>query len=246
SNVLNHTLYTNIMNKLKSSAFKNTEPFCNIRLQGIYFADNHYYNLEYLDDPESNEYFGGNSLFSLDDFYERGGGDCEDWALVFTAQYNYLKNMCAESDYEIRINSFISEGTSDVQIAYDETWIYLDSSETSWTDYVYAYPLCGFHSGDEYGHCWVAFTKEEITSSQDISRIISDSMIVEPQGGDFVSTYEDAFEQGLKFYIIILPDDMGYKQDLDNSSSWKTYQDYSENIQKSKLNLNKIYESFKS
>ena len=113
-----------------------------------------------------------NELLGIIDFYNNGGGDCEDWAMVFTASFNYLKSLIPHGSNLafVSFHNFCDE-FSEFFLTNDNDY-YLDACPISFNNYSYAQSFCGARSGDDSGHCWVILTKEPINSSNDIEGAI--------------------------------------------------------------------------
>ncbi len=172
-----------------------------------------------------------NELLGLADFYNNGGGDCEDWAMAFTASFNYIKSLIPQgSGILLKSYHYSCEGFSKFFLTNDNNW-YLNACPISFADYSNAQSFCGARDSDDFGHCWVIFTKEVINSSESINEAITSSAIVEPQNGAYEFSYTQALMAGYEFYVIITDKDLLMKLDY----SWKGYTDYyNELIEKEK------------
>ncbi len=163
-----------------------------------------------------------NELLGLKEFYNNNGGDCEDWAMVFTASFNYLKSLIPEGKtLHLKSYHYFCEDFSKFFLTNDNDW-YLNACTISFTDYSYAQSFCGAKESDDFGHCWIILTKEHVNSSEDISEAVLNSAIIEPQNGAYEFSYTQGLMEGYEFYVMITDNDLFMKLD----GLWKGYSDY--------------------
>lgn len=194
---------------------------CKIDLTCIYNV-NEKNNFRYTEDDTAlgKEDF----LKDLGLIYNQKGGDCEDFSLLFRAEYNYLVEQCLVNFSRQQIVPVV-EGKE------------LDTN--------YMYIICGvFDPGSVVknwaGHCLVSLTKHPINSSLDIYSNIKDSVLVEPQIGEFVSNMSEEspikiFDNGMPpntlHYVsmIITDDDLKIFYPYGDKIEWIGYAEFMQN-----------------
>ena len=136
-------------------------------------------NIRYKDDPT------GDRLYSIEEIVQRGGGDCEDFALFFKAALNRLS--AQGYDFEAWEEGF---GRYDIYEDGSTIW-YIDSAgPVGLGSGPNTYAACYYYdtAGAEwYGHCIIMLTKGDITGPDDISNAaLSDAVFFEPQNGEYL------------------------------------------------------------
>jgi hypothetical protein len=185
-----------------------------------------------------------NELLGIADFYNNGGGDCEDWAMAFAASFNYLKSLIPQgSGVLLKAYHYSCPNPSKFFLTNDNDW-YLNACPVSFANYSYAQSFCGARESDDFGHCWVIFTKEHINSSESINEAIMSSAIVEPQNGAYEFSYMQALMAGYEFYVMITDNDLFMKKNIFDESSWKGYSDYYNELAGKKEDVNSLVSEF--
>lgn len=174
-------------------------------------------------------------LKDLDKIYSQRGGDCEDFSLLFTAEYNYLKDHCLADYSQENVKLKAKEQAKNKVHQEDAPYIDIEGS--------YMYTICGnFDPGQvidyEYaGHCLVAITNDPIQSSNDVYDNIKKSTLVEPQNGffqgimgetDMITIFpESVAPDTLHFISMVITDDdlMIYDEHADDIV-WEGYEDF--------------------
>lgn len=110
---------------------------CTISLDCIATVNQKDLGIEFISDA------GDEQLLSLDAFYNNGGGDCEDYALFYKAEYNYLREKA--STCQTIINTSIYESGD-----YETTGeIYVSCAQTDTAAHCLNY-IIGSASGKRY------------------------------------------------------------------------------------------------
>ncbi len=193
---------------LKSCIIRNDT--CNIDLKCMYEVNKKHFRYRYDDTTTGKEDF----LKDLNLIYDHYGGDCEDFSLLFKGEYNYLINKCMMNYSRSQINAFTENVT-------------LEGS--------YMNIVCGgFTFG---GHCLVAFTKNQINSSSDVYSAFKNSMMVEPQDGEYygrigeddqVKIYPNGIPPSTLYFIsmVITEDDLLIFDEYADEIEWTGYKDF--------------------
>ncbi len=201
--------FTKIMKDLRDCYYYDTTKGREvIMLQCIRLVNKEYNGLEYIPDYDKDY------LYSIDEFFDRGGGDCEDWAFFFAAEYRYIVNKVSGSDLLLEV---LDEG-KDMNCGNKQcNWVWYDSRRIRWVNKPNIYVVCGSQGWG--GHCMVGFTNYSLDSSVNISSMLESSYFVEPQSGFWYGTYEDMIDDGWDFYAVVFTDDYALYQD----GEWVTY-----------------------
>lgn len=184
SNYLSHYCYDMFYNK------------CEIKLSCIYLINSEFLGLEYKLDIKTSQ--KEDKLQSLQEFINNKGGDCEDYALFYKAEYNYILQDCINKG----ANTFNLESYESSLEPKDKAWLDI---QKSWyltyakekvlpSEYIYPNIVCGniydLNSENISGHCIIAFTKKKIMTTEDLSELYK-SPLVEPQTGEFMGLIND-------------------------------------------------------
>lgn len=204
---------------------------CRINLSCIQEV-NYDNKIKYLYDDES--VFKLDFLKDLRLIYKQHGGDCEDFSLLFKAEYQYLLDYC-------RINY----SNKDI-ISYTED---INASGTN------MYVVCGnFDPGgvveDYSGHCVVALSGESIKKSSDTYHSIIESVLIEPQNGQFLTKLPDnetikIFDNGVPpdtyhfIDFVITDSDLIIYDEYSDEIEWSGYKDFQEKINTLKEDIEK-------
>ena len=146
--------------------------------------------------------------------YNQKGGDCEDYSILFKAEYNYLLGKCLQNYSRNEVVPFTTE------------------KEINRT---YMYVVCGNY--DFGGHCQVALTKMQIERTSDLYPSIKASTLVEPQNGHYyadmgdtelMSIYSDgvAPDKAYYLYFVITDDDLLIYYPYADEIKWIGYHDF--------------------
>jgi hypothetical protein len=189
-----------------------------------------------------------NELLSLSEFYYNKGGDCDDWGRIFFASFNYIKSVIkSESIEEPKILLETYMGECEIKEIFWMTrrndW-YIDACPITLNDYDSAQVLCGAKPDDEFGHCWVAFSKNKINSTETINDMIQDSVLIEPQSGEHIFSYSQAAANNYNFYVLITENDLAMKSNIYDNASWKGYIDYYNELESKKESILNIMALF--
>jgi hypothetical protein len=225
SNIHNLSAYSEIKKYLMKKCVDFRDNYCQIELTCIDDVNDDDAYLNYKQDravSDQTDYLQG-----LDMILENKGGDCDDFALLYKAEYNYLVDVCLENGY-----------SRDQIVPY--------SSEAKKISKNYMYVVCGtfdpeIRYASFYGHCVVALVDEEIRTSRDIYRVIKESLLVEPQTGRVIDELGETeaitiFDDGdlpdtrCKIHIVITDEDIYNFFEYSDDIEWNSYADFKEDI----------------
>ena len=188
------------------------------------------------------------------------GGDCEDWSLLFVAEYNYLADECTSAGYprdKIRINTYVHEQGTNYGLTYNDKsaveYFRPDSrpADISSGDN-YLYVVCGGKHGSQTGHCVVALSPAKIGKSSEVYEKLDGAPLIEPQTGQLTGYINRGsawhlLKAGQKpapseemIYLVILEDDViifNYKYLEDELYQWIGYKDFYERLEEFKNTL---------
>ena len=209
----------------------NMEDTCRIDLTCIYEVNNKNKFKYTLDESSTGK---EDFLKDLDTIYEDNGGDCEDFSLVFRAEYNYLLDQC--------LSNYSREDI--VPVAEDK--------EIRGT---YMYIICGSFDPKKIvenygGHCLLGLTEKPINKTSDVYNNIKSSTLVEPQNGKFVAEMEDSdiikvFDDGMipdtlhRVWMVITEDDLKIFYEYSEEIGWVGYFDFLDEVNSLKAEVDK-------
>ncbi len=213
SNIKNSDQYNLTREKLNSTCIK-TDANCHIDLSCIY-QTNYDYGIRYIEDTSSIRKEDFMLNLSLIDTFK--GGDCEDFSLLFMAEYNYLFEQCQQRGYK-REN--ITTSTEDMNEKLSGQYMYV---------------LCGlFHPralGNQLGgHCVNALTAAPIIASHDVYGSIKHAVLVEPQTGGYMLNMNKTEDIKL-FNDRMPPDTLYYVWLIITDADLKIFYEFSEKIE---------------
>jgi hypothetical protein len=237
SNIKNIIEYKNIKEQLNKCFNYYTINTYKINLACINFVLSH--------ESEGNNFIykndSRNELLSLSEFYNNKGGDCDDWARAYYASYNYIKSVIKNLNPNNQIILETYGGTcsqkQNFYLTNENEW-YINTCIVNLNNYEYSYPICGTKSEEAYGHCWVAFTENKINSTKEVNEVITKSIIIEPQSGEYIFSYPQSMLQDYNYYIIMTENDLIMKTYTKDENSWKGYLDYYNEVMNKKENIN--------
>ncbi|MFH1505598.1 MAG: hypothetical protein ABIE94_01260 [archaeon] len=177
---------------LESNCLQVAGDYCYIKSGCFYLVNSEFLHVEYALDEELSG--REDKLQSLDEFISNKGGDCEDYALFYKAEYNSLLENCEEDGgKKVIIEAWqpSNEIKNRYWVTYKQTW-YLDDVEKITLDYDgFLYPniVCGnmydLNTHEVGGHCVVAFTTEKIDSADDLN-LLDSAPLIESQDGSYM------------------------------------------------------------
>lgn len=225
--------------RLENECMQESGDKCYIKTGCFHLINSEYLDIEYKEDLETTG--KEDKLKSLEEF-KKEGGDCEDYSLFYKAEWNYLKDKC--EDKEIVMDTWKMNDKGDRYWAdFDHDW-YLDNVENLETEgYRYPSVVCGDmfdpNTGRINGHCIVAFTKEEILSTSDIS-YLDKAVLIEPQDGHYMGrlngtsgVYLDASREQYVYQVITDNDHFLY------TDGWQSYSGFLEELRQQEQKLDK-------
>lgn len=174
------------------------EKSCNINLGCFYFVIDKKNQLKYKYD-NALELGQEDKLSSILEFLENKGGDCEDYSLFYKAQFNSMVKRCENKSLILKSYSF-KYGENKKRNFYldiDKKWYIPNVYVNKFENLNYSYIVCGdmydLNTDTINGHCMVAFSEEKIKSIEDIS-LLSYSILIEPQTGEYLGLLDDDSE----------------------------------------------------
>jgi len=248
SDLRNSGLSTYQMSLLVKRCLKVENNNCEINLGCIYLLNDleNAYGFHYKSDNQSTN--KNDTILSLKEFVENKGGDCEDYALFYKAEFNYLRDYCFNKSIEsINIRTYSlqrfpesNEQKSNFFLDNARTWYVPNAYENILYNYKYMYVVCGNMENTEgafEGHCVVALTQKDITTPNDLEN--EEAILIEPQTGEYIGkvgreitlykqgTWDDLENKKGIFYIISDSNQYLYLFTLEK---WTSYQDFKEKI----------------
>ncbi|PIN69596.1 hypothetical protein COV93_04950 [Candidatus Woesearchaeota archaeon CG11_big_fil_rev_8_21_14_0_20_43_8] len=244
--------YRDVKLDLYSDCLAYDEDSCDIKLTCIPFTNSYKYNVIYkYDSLNVNK---SDFLQNLSEIWKNKGGDCEDTAFLFTAEYNYLVERCMKLKYDrkqIRIFSFQPSSGHNTFLTYHNKFYYSDTEPIEVTSFgTYMYPVCGQFLGQSTGHCVVALTDDAISSTSEIYPSLKDAALIEPQKGNYLSSigsglvvYDDneEIEQSNYISLMMTDDDIKYFYTYTGENRWLGYKEFLGDISKQKIELRKLW-----
>ncbi|MBU0457350.1 MAG: hypothetical protein ABH824_04995 [Nanoarchaeota archaeon] len=254
SNIANYDVYKSVKSYILKCLTTDSDSNCILKVGCLSWVHSILKEFEYKNDITTSE--AEDKLQSLEDFYNNGGGDCEDYSLVVNAEINYLRDYCSEHNRGNLTFEAIKEGKGNYYFTKKETWYYPNSAPFFIpNNYVFSYVVCGNFpaeldpnselSGEIVGHCVIAFTDKEIINSEDVHSSLVNAILIEPQSG-FISydlrndntmyiSKNGKSSQGKSYYIysVITYDDYYLFDDFD-TYSWRGYKDFSKEAEELK------------
>lgn len=230
-----------LKSRIKNICINNKDK-CYVNLCCISFINSETLRFSY----ESDEKTSGklDYLQSLSTFLENKEGDCEDFALLFSAELDYAVDYCKDEGYTTDSIQFTScEYKEKRGCDITSTWYLPDHEKYTFpTGYIHSYPICYAVDNNE-GHCEVAITDIEITSSNNVYESLNNAVIVEPLDWAIVSDsleYSNYYSISKSYYygspgeiyLVIIEDDI-----IKLDSGWKGYADYLDIIKEQKEDL---------
>lgn len=178
---------------LRNRCYETSSNDCSINLGCFYLVNEEFLNLEYKLDIETSNQL--DNLQSLKEFLTNNGGDCEDYALFYKAEYNYLSNKCEFKSITLRGWESSEDESDEVWLDNGKNWYLNYAKETILPEgYIYPNVVCGniydLNTDSISGHCIIAFTKKEINSITDLKEL-DKSPIIEPQNGEYLGLIND-------------------------------------------------------
>jgi len=231
-----------IKRDLANNCINKKEGLCYLKTSCPYFVNKQYSEFKYLGDRFTSN--ATDKMQSLKEFIAHNGGDCEDYALFYKAEWNYLLDLC--DGLPITIESYI-DGGEDYFVTYRESWyikskqpIYFSDSRDK------AVIICGnmfdINSGKTNGHCMIAM----IDGAGDIIKNLDLANIIEPQNGMYYGKLNDKSsgiylpEQDKALpdsyiYMVVTDEDLF----LFDNNRWKSYIDFLDQAKKLRSELDK-------
>lgn len=173
---------------------------CKIHLPKIVYVNDANFKLSYRDDIE-----GETELKSLNDIFDDYGGDCDDYSLLFMAEYNALMNSCVNSGFdrsEVMVDGMTSTYGVYIIEDYGNSYLYYTGAPVDINNGDnYMYGVC-YNENETAGHCVVGLFSDSIKSEEDISPLLDGVPLVEPQSGVYLGEInEDIDEEDILFLI---------------------------------------------
>jgi len=237
--------------KLRSMCSTAGQNSCSVNLACFYLINDQYLNLKYGDDE-------GDTLSSLEEIISKRRGDCEDFALIYKAEFNDFLERCVNSETkEIEMLAWTENKSFDTITAHEffldngHRWYLPDVKTVELRDYHYANVVCGniydLQSQQIGGHCIIAFTKNQIVDLDNLILELNNAPLVEPQTGEFIGYINGnaniyLIDQNIsrESYISeVITDDDYYKYNQ-KKAIWTSYEYFNDKIGETKTKLQSL------
>jgi hypothetical protein len=172
---------------LKANCKKRLNDTCKINLGCVFLINSEFENFKYINDEiTSNEI---DKLQSIEEFISNKGGDCEDYSLLFKAEFNSLIKSCEKDNLKINLVAWEEfDSSKRLWLNNSQTW-YFENARAVNIENNFPNIVCGnmfdLQSKKINGHCVIAFTKNKIESISDLN-LLSNAPLVEPQSGKYM------------------------------------------------------------
>lgn len=255
SELTDSTNQKSVKRKIDSNCLNIYRDQCNIKLGCFYLINSEKLDLEYKYD----EFLYGqeDKLSSITEFLDNKGGDCEDYALFFKAEYNYALSQC--NGKEIILEGWRYPNKEDNEIKYwlnfQKNWYIDDVVRVDISNYIFPNIICGNLYDpildDISGHCMIAFTTKKIESIMDL-RYLDNSYIIEPQDGSFLGNLnrpnsaiylldeEKWFDDSINSWVSSVITDNDYFLFSERDLNWKSYTSFKDLLHQKTNQINNI------
>jgi len=231
---------------------------------------NHLYYMDYKDDEITSNSL--DELQGLDTLIFNKGGDCEDLALLYAAELRYLFDRSKTDKHHYFIDGLFDAYDYSDEEREGFYFLRTDLENLHKSDSNVAV-VCGALPFEEYdcrvdlgngmyittlgpaacdnivkvpyGHCVVAISDNEISSSDDIPTFLENAILIEAQDGtyfpkeDIEILSDDYPDSDFYIYLIITEDDL-YHYSLNNDEyQWIGYRDFLEQLNEFSAELSK-------
>ncbi len=232
----------NILLNLKTNCLTQKKDSCEINIACFDLINSEFNNFFYKDDDITSNSF--DKLQSIEQFVSNKGGDCEDFALMFKAEYNSLIANCVEQKKEIVLFTWV-HGKEKYWLNNSSTW-YFENAKKVFLEKNYFYPtiVCGniydLQSQKVNGHCVIAFAKQKIISISDLNEL-NNAPIIEPQNGFYLGKINSDsninlidFKKSDSFISVVITDDDYF---LYSNDHWNNYSEFKKQLHEKKESL---------
>lgn len=212
---------------------------CTIKLSCLPWVNWYFFDIDYRSDDVA---CSGECLLDLKTTINNSGGDCEDLAVLFAAEYNYLVGECLSAGIgrpKIELMSFAA-GDAKHYVTYWDSYYLPGSTDKPLPEgYSYIYPVCGLFSGVEGGHCAVVATNKPIGESGDIDETVREGYFIESENGEFMYTAKNRWDRTYLYYIFLENDLKQYMREEDEPF-WLGYNELYNKLKHLKDSLKKV------
>ncbi|MBN1896298.1 MAG: hypothetical protein JW789_01040 [Candidatus Aenigmarchaeota archaeon] len=159
---------------------------CRIKLGCFWLINSEKLDLEYIYDYTPS----GDKISSISEIIENGGGDCEDYSLLFKAEYNYALSQCDGNAIILEGWKYPEDGDNEIKYwaTFRKSWYIDDVVRVDITENVFPNIVCGSlydpNIEEISGHCMIAFTTQRIETISDL-KYLNDAPLIEPQDGSY-------------------------------------------------------------
>jgi hypothetical protein len=218
---------------------------CRIKTGCIHLVNAKLLEMRYIPDLETSNQ--RDKMQNLSSIFKNKGGDCEDFSLLYKAQWNYLMEQCGNS--KIVVEGWESSTGDKYALDYEQNWLKDNAKAVVFSDYKYPSIVCGNmfdpNSGRVNGHCVVAFTKKEIKSVKDLSEL-DKALLIEPQNGKYLGLINDKSSEvslrGLNnqyssyiYQVITNNDHFAF-----SNSKWQSYSGFLQELATHRMNMQNL------
>lgn len=223
---------------------------CYIKTGCPWLVNQEYLGLRYKSDYYTSD--KADDLQSLDDFITSDGGDCEDYALFYKAEWNFMTSKCKSEDIFVDSWSYVDDGGR-YWLDWDKDW-YVDGAKDVRIEVGFPNVVCGriydYNTQTVIGHCIIGFTKEPIEKIEDLS-LLDGAVLIEPQNGEYMGHINtdsgiilpkdgDRVSEFASYIFVIITDNdyFGYSEE---ESEWQSYSRFLEQLQGQKQVLKRDF-----
>ncbi len=252
NSVFEDTLMGNrIKNFLEYNCYEKISERCYIKTACFHLINSEYLDVIYRQDIETSS--SSDKLQSLSEFMTNGGGDCEDYALFYKAELNFILDECSEVNPEdITIEAYVQDPDAYTKywLDWDKDWYFETGIKAATLKEAYVYPnvVCGNiydpNTLEIGGHCIIALTKTKIETDDDLLNELDLAPLVEPQTGEYLGLIngesgialltEDNYAESFISSVIT---DQDYFLFSDEKQKWLSYHLFDERLEEKKKEL---------
>ncbi|MEM4755505.1 MAG: hypothetical protein QW594_00010 [Candidatus Woesearchaeota archaeon] len=227
-----------VKRKIDANCIEIANNYCKIKIGCFYLINSEELELHYQYDETL--YEKKDKITSIDEFLKNGGGDCEDYALFFKAEYNYALSQC-------KTNTIILEAWKHPTAEDKKTKYWLNFQKRRYLgdvaiveikETIYPTIICGnlydLRRGEIGGHCMIALTQKKIRTVDELSAL-DGAPIIEPQDGSFrgninrenseiyLLNKDHWYNESVKSWIYSVITDTDYFLYSESKAAWNSY-----------------------
>jgi hypothetical protein len=254
-----HAEYNGIKRELEDKCMQVDGNQCRIKLGCLSFV-NQQNNLVYKEDTAVSQ--REDFLQSLGDIHAHGGGDCEDFSLLFKAQIAHLRSACgARGANDVRFQSFAPSPGDKHYVEFGNQYYIEDTRDVDLpSDKQEVAMICGTMpaalfpdtisqtDAESFGHCLLGFSSAPLNAAADSPEFLRQSVMIEPQTGERIGAVAEhpeilvpvnAFPDKVNYLFMLVGDNDLYSFNaFQNRYQWFGYADFRRSFDEIKTALN--------